>query len=281
MRRLLRHAGTRWVATLGATLVLVLADTREASAGLIPGVPDIVYDPVNYVSAVARYRQLVQQARGQIRQIEYAYDQARQLRDDARGWSRLRLSDYGGVLRQVRRTMGDGIALGYANPQLAEIFRRQFPRVPRVADGLPLAHADQMNGIRDLAFAAVMSAQAQGTQIDLASQTLQQLRQGVVGATTERQLQQAQAAVQAFQAEQDLLTQQTLLSLSQQLATANAREAQRQMEEEVRGTQADGRWRAWEQAVVGDYGENLAARDRSLDAIRRRAGLPGAAPRGA
>ena len=234
-----------------------------------------MYDPVNYASAVARYQQLYQQARGQIRQIEYAYDQARHLRDQARGWRDFRLSDFGSVLRQANRTMGQGISLGYGNPELGEIFRTQFPRVPRIADGMPVPHADQLNGLRDLAFAAVMSSQMQGAQIDVAQAALDALRRGVVGAGTERQLQQAQAAVQTFQAEQDLLMRHTLLSLNQQLAAANAREAQRQMDEEVRGAEADGRWRAWEEAVVGDYGDNLVARDRSLDAIRRRAGVRG------
>jgi hypothetical protein len=256
-------------------MVMIASLAAPAGASLVPGLPSVVYDPVNYVSAVARYRQLYQQARGQIRQIEYAYEQARHLRDQARGWRDFRLSDFGGVLRQAHRTMGEGIALGYGNPELAEIFRRQFPRVPRIADGMPVPHAKQLNGLRDLAFAAVMSSQMQGAQIDVARVALDALRRGVVGAGTERQLQQAQAAVQTFQAEQDLLMRHTFLSLNQQLAAANAREAQRQMEEEVRGAEADGRWRAWEEAVVGDYGDNLAARNRSLDAIRRRAGVRG------
>jgi hypothetical protein len=256
-------------------VVMLATLARPAAASLIPGLPSVVYDPVNYVSAVARYQQLYQQARGQIRQIEYAYDQARHLRDQARGWSNFRLSDFGSVLRQANRTMGQGISLGYGNPELGEIFRLQFPRVPRIANGMPVPHAEQLNSLRDLAFAAVMGAQMQGTQIDVAQSALDALRRGVVGAATERQLQQAQAAVQTFQAEQDLLVRHTLLSLNQQLAAANAREAQRQMEDEVRGAEADGRWRAWEEAVVGDYGDNLAARDRSLDAIRRRAGARG------
>lgn len=258
-----------------AAVLMVCSLAQPAGASLIPGLPSVVYDPVNYVSAVARYRQLYQQARGQIRQIEYAYDQARHLRDQARGWRDFRLSDFRDVIRQANRTMGQGISLGYGNPELGEIFRLQFPRVPRVADGMPIPHADQLNSLRDLAFAAVMSSQMQGAQIDVAQTALDALRRGVVGAGTERQLQQAQAAVQTFQAEQDLLMRHTLLSLNQQLAASNAREAQRQMEEEVRGAEADGRWRAWEEAVVGDYGDNLAARDRSLDAIRRRAGFRG------
>lgn len=262
-----------------AAAVMAVSLARPAGASLIPGLPSVVYDPVNYASAVARYQQLYQQARGQIRQIEYAYEQARHLRDQARGWRDFRLSDFGSVLRQASRTMGEGISLGYGNPELAEIFRRQFPRVPRIADGMPVPHAEQLNGLRDLAFAAVMSSQMQGAQIDVARTALDALRRGVVGAGTERQLQQAQAAVQTFQAEQDLLMRHTLLSLNQQLAAANAREAQRQMEEEVRGAEADGRWRAWEEAVVGDYGDNLAARDRSLDAIRRRAGVRGGTTR--
>lgn len=258
---------------MGAAAVLLVSLTSPAGASLIPGLPSVVYDPANYASAVARYQQLYQQARGQIRQIEYAYDQARHLRDQARGWRDFRLSDFRDVLRQANRTMGQGISLGYGNPELGETFRLQFPRVPRIADGMPVPHADQLNSLRDLAFAAVMSSQMQGAQIDVAQTALDALRRGVVGAGTERQLQQAQAAVQTFQAEQDLLMRHTLLSLNQQLAASNAREAQRQMEEEVRGAEADGRWRAWEEAVVGDYGDNLAARDRSLDAIRRRAGV--------
>lgn len=262
------------IALACAAVLMVFGLPRPAGA-IIPGLPSVVYDPVNYASAVARYQQLYQQARGQIRQIEYAYDQARHLRDEARGWRDFRLGDFRDVLRQANRTMGQGISLGYGNPQLGEIFRLQFPRVPRVADGMPIPHADQLNSLRDLAFAAVMSSQMQGAQIDVAQTALDALRRGVVGAGTERQLQQAQAAVQAFQAEQDLLMRHTLLSLNQQLAASNARETQRQMEDEVRGAQADGRWRAWEEAVVGDYGDNLAARDRSLDAIRRRAGVRG------
>lgn len=258
-----------------AAIFMVISMARPVGASLIPGLPSVVYDPVNYASAVARYQQLYQQARGQIRQIEYAYDQARHLRDQARGWTDFRLSDFRDVLRQASRTMGQGVSLGYGNPELGEIFRRQFPRVPRIADGMPVPHADQLNSLRDLAFAAVMSSQLQGTQIDVAQSALDALRRGVVGAGTERQLQQAQAAVQTFQAEQDLLMRHTLLSLNQQLAAANVREAQRQMEEEVRGAEADGRWRAWEEAVVGDYGDNLVAQDRSLDAIRRRAGMSG------
>lgn len=271
-------------APAGAAAVLAVLIAGPAHASLIPGLPSVVYDPVNYASAVARYQQLYQQSRGQIRQIEYAYEQARHLRDQARGWRDFRLSDFGNVLRQASRTMGQGISLGYGNPELGEIFRAQFPRVPRIANGMPIPHAEQLNSLRDLAFAAVMSAQMQGQQIDVARSTLDALRRGVVAAATERQLQQAQAAVQTFQAEQDLLMRHTLLSLNQQLAAANAREAQRQMEDEVRASAADGRWRAWEEAVVGDYGDNLSARDRSLAAIRQRAGVrggavPGAGPR--
>ena len=70
----------------------------------------------------------------------------------------------------------------------------------------------------------------------------------------------------------------TLLSLNQQLAAANARDAQREMEEAVRGAEADGRWRAWERAVVAEYGENVAAQNRAAGEIRRRAGVRGAAP---
>ncbi len=274
----MRHKGRKRRLSLAracAAALMVVSLASPAGASLIPGLPSVVYDPVNYASAVARYQQLYQQARGQIRQIEYAYDQARHLRDQARGWRDFRLGDFGAVLRQASRTMGEGISLGYGNPELAEIFRRQFPRVPRIADGMPVPHAEQLNGLRDLAFAAVMSSQMQGAQIDVARTALDVLRRGVVGAGTVRQLQQAQAAVQTFQAEQDLLMRHTLLSLNQQLAAANARDAQRQMEEGVRGAQADGRWRAWEEAVVGDHGDNLAARDRSLDAIRRRAGVRG------
>lgn len=267
------------VARTVAAALLAAMVAGPAHASLIPGLPSVVYDPVNYASAVARYQQLYQQARGQIRQIEYAYDQARHLRDQARGWQNFRLSDFGGVLRQASRTMGQGISLGYGNPELGEIFRMQFPRVPRIANGMPVPHAEQLNSVRDLAFAAVMSAQMQGQQIDLARTALDALRRGVVGASTERQLHQAQAAVQTFQAEQDLLMRHTLLSLNQQLAAANARDAQRQMEDEVRAADADGRWRAWEEAVVGDYGDNLSARDRSLAAIRRRAGVPAGAGR--
>ncbi|MBB4636026.1 hypothetical protein [Longimicrobium terrae] len=260
-------------ATLAAGLVLALH--QPVGASLIPGLPSVVYDPVNYASAVARYRQLYQQARGQVRQIEYAYDQARHLRDQSRGWSQFRLADFRGVFRETGRTMGEGVALGYGNPELGNLFRQHFPRVPRVADGMRIPHADQLNSVRDLAFAAVMGAQMQGAQIGVAEQALDALRRGVTGAGTERQLQQAQAAVQTFAAEQDLLMRHTLLSLNQQLAAANAREAQRQMQDAVRGAQADGRWRAWEEAVVGAYGENLSGRDRSLDAIRRRAGVRG------
>lgn len=263
---------------LSMVVGLLLASARPAHAGLIPGMPSVVYDPVNYASAVARYRQLFQQGRGQIRQIEYAYEQAKHLRDQARGWSRFSLGDFAGVLTQAGRTMGAGVSLGYGNPELGALFRRQFPRVPHAADGMRIPHADQLNSLRDLAFAAVMSSQMQGAQIDVARQSLAALRRGVVSAGTERQLQQAQAAVQAFQAEQDLLTRHTLLSLNQQLAAANARDAQRQMEEEMRAARADGRWRAWEEAVVGLHGQNLADRDRTVDAIRRRAGIRGAAP---
>lgn len=270
-----RRGGLAGACLLAAMLVAAAAGPAEA--GLIPGVPDVVYDPVNYASAVARYRQLYQQARGQIRQIEYAYDQARHLRDQARGWKSFRLSDFGAALRQAGRTMGEGVSLGYGNPELGEIFRRQFPRVPRVADGMRVPRADQLNALRDLAFAAVMSAQMQGTQIDVARAALDALRRGVVGAGTERQLQQAQAAVQTFQAEQDLLTRHTLLSLNQQLAAASARDARREMEEQVRAARADGRWRAWEEAVVSLHAGNLAARDRALEALRLRAGLRGGA----
>ncbi|HEX8243070.1 MAG TPA: hypothetical protein VF541_06235, partial [Longimicrobium sp.] len=266
---------------VGAVAVLAALAASPAHASLIPGLPSVVYDPVNYASAVARYQQLYQQSRGQIRQIEYAYEQARHLRDQARGWRDFRLSDFGVVLRQASRAMGQGISLGYGNPELGEIFRAQFPRVPRIANGMPVPHAEQLNSLRDLAFAAVMSAQMQGQQIDVARSALDALRRGVVGASTERQLQQAQAAVQTFQAEQDLLMRHTLLSLNQQLAAANAREAQRQMEDEVRAAAADGQWRAWEEAVVGDYGANLAARDRSLAAIRQRAGVRGGVAHGA
>lgn len=269
------RCGKRRLARACAALLMIFSLAQPAGASLIPGLPSVVYDPVNYASAVARYRQLYQQARGQIRQIEYAYDQARHLRDQSRGWRDFRLGDFRDVIRQTNRTMGQGISLGYGNPQLGELFRLQFPRVPRVADGMPIPAADQLNSLRDLAFAAVMSSQMQGAQIDVAQTALDALRRGVVGAGTERQLQQAQAAVQTFQAEQDLLTRHTLLSLNQQLAASNAREAQRQMEDAVRGAEADGRWRAWEEAVVGDYGDNRTARDRSLDAIRRRAGVRG------
>ena len=118
----------------------------------------------------------------------------------------------------------------------------------------------------------------QGTQIDVAHQELHVLRHNVVGATTERQLAQAQASVQTFQAEQDLLMRHTLLSLNQQLAAANARDAQREMEEAVRGAEADGRWRAWERAVVADYGENVAAQNRAAGEIRGAPGVRGASP---
>ena len=160
---------------------LICSTVQAADAQLIPGMPSIVYDRLNHVSAIARLAQLTQQVRGQIRQIEYAYDQSRQLREQARGWSNLRLSDFGGAVRQASRVMGEGVALGYGNPQLAELFRRHFPRVPRVSDGMPIPSADQMNSVRDLAYAAVMSSQMQGTQIDVAHQALDALRRNVVG----------------------------------------------------------------------------------------------------
>lgn len=254
-----------------SALALLLLPVR-AHAGLIPGVPDIVYDPVNYASAIARYAQLVQQTRGQVRQIGYAYDELRHVRDQARGWTKFRLSDFGSVFRNVSRTMGSGVSLGYGNPELGELFRRQFPRVPRMIDGVPIPRADQVNSVRDLAYAAVMSSQMQGKQVDLAQTALSALRQNVVGATTERQLQQAQAAIQSFQAEQDLLTRHTLLALNQQLAASNAREAQRQADEEVRAATADGRWRAWEEAVAGANRESASGQTRSRDEIHRRAG---------
>lgn len=252
-----------------AVVVMVLSVAAPASA-IIP-----TYDAANWINAVMRYRQLFQQGRGQIRQIEYAFDQARHLRDQAQGWRNFRLSDFGGILRQANRTMGSGVSLGYGNPQLAELFRRQFPRVPSISNGMRIPHAEQLNSVRDLAFAAVMSSQMQGGQIDLAQQALDALRRSVVTAGTERQLQQAEVAVQAFQAEQDLLTRHTMLSLNQQLAASNARDAQRQMEEGVQAAEADRRWQAWEQAVAGQYGSNLEARDRAAGAIRRRAGVRG------
>lgn len=264
-------------AWLLAAAALVFSTVGPAAAQ-IPGLPSIVYDRLNHVSAIARFSQLAQQVRGQVREIQYAYDQARHLRDQAQGWRQFRLSDFGGVVRQANRVMGDGVALGYGNPQLGELFRRHFPRVPRVSDGMPIPSADQMNSVRDLAFAAVMSSQMQGAQIDVAHQALSALRQGVVGAGTERQLAQAQAAVQTFQAEQDLLMRHTLLSLNQQLAAANARESQREMEQAVEGAEADGRWQAWERAVVADYGKNMEAQNRSIDAIRRRAGSRAGSP---
>src|SRR5689334_20887998 len=90
---------------VGAVAVLAALAASPAHASLIPGLPSVVYDPINYVSAIARYQQLYQQSRGQIRQIEYAYEQARHLRDQARGWRDFRLSDFGVVLRQASRTM--------------------------------------------------------------------------------------------------------------------------------------------------------------------------------
>lgn len=280
MRTALRNLNfrVRTRARVAVLAMLLLPSVVGPAKAQIPGMPSIVYDRLNHVSAIARYTQLVQQVRGQVREIQYAYDQARHLRDQAQGWRNFRLSDFGSALRQANRVMGDGVTLGYGNPQLAELFRRHFPRVPRVSDGMPIPSAEQMNSVRDLAFAAVMSSQMQGVQIDVAQQALEGLRRGVVGATTERQLAQAQAAVQTFQAEQDLLMRHTLLSLNQQFAAANAREAQREMEEAVEGAEADGRWRAWERAVVADYGKNLQEQNRSIEAIRRRAGVRGAAP---
>lgn len=263
-----------WCASFCCAAVLMLVLATSASA-IIP-----TYDAANWVSAIARYRQLFLQGRGQIRQIEYAFDQTRHLREQARGFRDFRLSDFGRVVRQANRTMGSGIALGYGNPELAALFRRQFPRVPSITNGMRVPHAEQLNSMRDLAFAAVMSSQMQGEQVDLAQQALDALRRGAVGAGTERQLQQAQVAVQTFQAEQDLLMRHSMLSLNQQLAASNAREAQRQMEQAVQSAQANTRWHAWEQAVVGAYGSNMDARNRSSEAIRRRAGVRGGSSRG-
>lgn len=259
----------RWCASFCFAAVLMLTIASTASA-IIP-----TYDAANWVSAIARYRQLFLQGRGQIREIQYAYDQARHLHDQARGFRDFRLSDFGRVVRQANTTMGSGIALGYGNPDLAALFRRQFPRVPSITNGMRIPHAEQLNSVRDLAFAAVMSSQMQGEQVNLAQQALDALRRGAVGANTERQLQQAQVAVQTFQAEQDLLMRHAMLSLNQQLAASNAREAQRQMEEAVQSAEADSRWQAWEEAVAGAYGSSVDGMTRSAEAVRRRAGARG------
>lgn len=245
------------------TLGLIATSERPLNA-ILPGVPSVVYDPVNYASAIDRYRQMVQHGRGQVRQIQYAYDQVRHAAEQARGWTKLRFSDFQRDSRNAQRVMGAGIAVGYGNSQLLRNFQEAFPRVPRVVDGVQIPNAEQLNSLRDVSFAAVVGAQMQGQQIDVAQRALHALKNGIVNSRTERQLAQMQAGVQAFQAEQDLLARHSMLSLTNQIAIANARTAQRDMEQQIQHNQTAEQYGAWSQLIEELRRQN----DRELDSLR-------------
>lgn len=235
----------KWVAGALALGALSLSSPEQAHA-IIPGMPSIVYDPSNHSSGVARYGQLVLQARQQLKEIQHAADQVKHAREQARGFSRFRLGNLNTFLDRAERTFGRGVALGHGNSRLDEMFRKNFPEVPKKIDGVEVQDANQLNMIRSLSHAALVSSRDQNVQLNAAQRVMATMRSRMESARTAHQIQQAQGAISAFQAEQDMMTRHVLLSINSQLAAANARAVQKDMREQMAEAEQRADAEAWE-----------------------------------
>lgn len=261
----------KWVAGALALGALSLSAPEQAHA-IIPGMPSIVYDPSNHSSGVARYGQLVVQARQQLREIQHAADQVKHAREQARGFRGFRLASLSTYLDRAERTFGRGVALGHGNSRLDEMFRKNFPEVPKKIEGVEVQDANQLNMIRSLSHAALVSSRDQNLQLNAAQRVMATMRSRMESARTAHQIQQAQGAISAFQAEQDMMTRHVLLSINSQLAAANARAVQKDMNEQVSEAQQRADAEAWE-AGRRDWEEEMRRRqEEALEALKRNAG---------
>ncbi|MDQ3388906.1 MAG: hypothetical protein M3483_05320, partial [Gemmatimonadota bacterium] len=148
----------------------------------LPGIPSVVFDPVNHASAVARYGQLLVQARQQLQQIRHAAEEVAHLREESRGFSGFRLSGFDGYLQRAAVAFGVGVEPGYRSDDLERIYRMRFPRALREVEGVAVEGADQLNAARDAAYAALVGARAQSEQLGAAGTAVAALRRAAVAA---------------------------------------------------------------------------------------------------
>jgi conjugal transfer/entry exclusion protein len=233
-----------------AALVLAAGMSLGSAApawAILPGIPSVVFDPTNYKSAVGRYAQMALQAKQQVREIELAIEQVNEVKRQAKGFTGFRLANFDSNLKRASDVFGRGIALGHNNDDLLKTFERFYPRMSEFENGKRIEGADEINAVRDLMYANITANRDQGLQLELARNEMNVLRSRVLSATTERQVAQAQAAIQAFQAEQDLMARQSMTQLAQQMAVMNAREVAREAAEfeAMRKHQED--YKKWEE----------------------------------
>lgn len=208
--------------SLVAVAVIAVAATATPASAALP-----VYDPINHVTAIDQFIKTGVIVAKHTTHIKKTVAQLNEMKRQAQGW-RLRLQRFGGDLKRARTLTKKGVS--YSSADLERTFKKHFPKVPRMVDGVEIRNYEQLQQMNDLAFSTMVANKFQGKQLQVSEQALRGLQRRVELAQTDRKVQQAQAAVQAFQTEQDMMTRHVLLNISSQLAMANARAAQRDAE---------------------------------------------------
>jgi P-type conjugative transfer protein TrbJ len=196
----------RFTAAVVVALLAIVAAPRPAHA--IFGIGDVVYDPANHANAILRYGQLILQANQLSRQLVVATNQANHIIRQAQGFSigRLHIPSIGQVLDRINGRYGEGQSIGYGNNHLDEVFRRTFPEV---AAWSHRAAGQQAQAARDAAYTVLLSARDQHLQIRQSQQRLDQLKDDLARAATDREVAQIQNRIAAEQLDQQLM-QRTL-----------------------------------------------------------------------
>lgn len=256
----MRGPSARWVRGLAAAGVLA-AGLVARPAYAVFGFGDLVYDPVNYGSAVLRYVQLYKQTENQVAQLRHVYDQAKGFRD-------FRLADFDQLLGEVVDMAGTGAPLGYGQSGLDRLFRQAYPPIKDAAYSV-LAPADRkaLDGMRLHAYALIMSTQKQSFGLRAAQQALSDAKRLAANAATDQQNEQAQAAIQALAVDEAQAARALQIAVANQQAVQAAESNQRDADDRAAlagmGKQGDAQRRIEEaQAELRAQELEAARRDR-------------------
>ena len=265
-------APRRLTSVVAVALLGLVAVPREAHA--IFGIGDIVYDPANFLNAKLRYAQLILQANQLSRQLTVTTSQANHIIRQARGFSigRLRIPSVGQVLDRINGRYGEGESLGYGNSRLDAVFRRTFPEV---AAWNRRAAGQQAQAARDAAYNVLLSARDQHLQIARSQQRLDQLKDDLAQATTDREVAQIQNRIAAEQLDQQLMQRTMEMGATNMQAVDVALRADQAARSAMQDT-ARAEYDAYQQDVHEAAARRIAARQDSILHARdgRRATLP-------
>jgi P-type conjugative transfer protein TrbJ len=218
-RRLLASAGL---------VVAALAAPAAAHAQIpIPGVPQIVLDPRNLVQNARQVAQTAQQIENQRRQILYQIQSLQKLRNP--NWREI-----SGLVGQLDALMRQGEALAYSAADLDAQFQRTFPG-HQLPVGWVASQAQRTQATRALATlrASLNATRRQMQDLQPGMARLGQIKRQMGGIQGTQEAIELQNTLQAYAAEELVMLRQAVAVQTNALAVTQAREIQREMQEQV------------------------------------------------